>query len=57
MNRDRTDEYKERARACNKAAAKARDPLAGEIWKGAARDWLQLAEESRSGSQQETDDR
>ena len=57
MNRDRTNEYEERARACHTAAAKARDPLVETLWKGAEKDWLQLAEESRPGSQHQTDDR
>jgi hypothetical protein len=57
MNRNRAEEYRERAKTCHEAAAKARDPLAEAMWTGAEKGWLQLAEESRSGSQRESDDR
>jgi hypothetical protein len=57
MADNKAQEYRERAKTCHEAATNARDPLAKAIWTRTEKDWLQLAEESRSESDPEPDDR
>jgi hypothetical protein len=57
MTRKKAQEYRERAKTCHEAATKTRDPLAKAIWTRTEKDWLQLADESRSGSDPEPEDR
>jgi hypothetical protein len=46
MDGNKAQKYRERAKVCHEAAAKAHDPLAKATWLGAEKAWLQLAEPS-----------